>query len=115
MARHKRRRPGLFVRRSAYLSLQRRYSELLAAYRALEGDHQGVLTDHEELLWAVEAPAHPEPPGGAYVPSWAVTEEIPVITEVPLDPDKATALTHRTGLLDGPSGAWGPVEQGTTG
>lgn len=116
MARHKRRSVGLFVRRSVYLALWRRYTELLDSYRALEGDLQGVLEDHEGLLHDLEDPTPLERTEARHTPSWAVTEEIPVITSVPpLDPDKATALTRRTGLLGSPSGAWGGQKPGTTG
>lgn len=116
MARHRRRRTGPFVRRSVYLSLWRRYNDLLEAYRALEGDHQAVLEDHEGLLHDLEDPAPLERSGARHTPSWAETEEIPVITSlVPLDPDKAEALLHRSGMTAAPSGAWGGQKPGTTG
>lgn len=111
MNRHRRRRIGLFVGRRTYMSLWHRYIELAAQYRILEEDHQSVLEDHEELLYDVEVPGPPEPePEPARVrhaPSWAQTEPVPVITTVGLDPDKATALTRNTGLLNGPGGSWG--------
>jgi hypothetical protein len=115
MARHKRRAVGPFVRRKTYLSLWRQYQELNAAYAALQDDHQSVLEDHEGLLSDLEAPVPLERSGAAHVPSWAQTEEIPVITTVPLDPDKAQALARNTGLLQDPGGAWEPRSRGTTG
>lgn len=108
MARHKRRSVGPLVRRSVYLSLWRQYQELLAAYTALQGDHQGVLEDREGFLYDREPPAR-------HVPSWAVTEPIPVITSVGLDPDKASALTRNTGMTQAPGGAWTSPDRGTTG
>jgi len=110
MARHKRRGVGLFVRRSTYLSLWRQYRELSAAYAALQGDHQSVLEDHEGLLFDLEDPAP-----ARHTPSWAETEEIPVITTVGLDPDKADALARNTGLLNRPGGAWASYDQGSNG
>jgi hypothetical protein len=113
VSRHRRSRVGLFVRRSQYLSLWRKYDELLTAYRALEGDHQSVLDDHEAMLFAAEGPVIEVPAPGRQT-SWGrdaeaaeVTVEVPVITSVPpLDVDKADALVRRTGLLDGPAGSW---------
>lgn len=112
MSRHRRPRIGVFVRRSAYLELWTRYQDLLRDYQSLGEDHQAVLEHHEELLYRLEtAPAEPEPtevlPAAVrprHVPSWAETEEVPVITG--LDPDKADALVRNTGLLDDPSGEW---------
>jgi hypothetical protein len=112
MPRHRRRRTGLFVRRRTYRSLQAAYAQLLADYRALESDHQGVLEDHEGLLHDLESPVPAPVP---HTPSWAVTEEIPVITTVGLDPDKADALARRGGLLADPGGAWNGQQPGTTG
>lgn len=91
MARHRRPGPRLFVSRRRYLVLRREYEELLADYRALADNHDALL----------EAPRPRRP-----VPSWAVTEEIPVITTAGLDPDKAEALVRRGGLLEGPAGSW---------
>ena len=109
MARHRRRRVGLWVGRRTYLSLWRRYTELLAEHRALEADHQDVLEDHESLLYGLEEDGPVVEVPAAGVPSWArekaaqdVTEEIPVITTVGLDPDKADALVRRAGLLEQP-------------
>jgi hypothetical protein len=115
MARHKRRSVGLFVRRKTYLSLWKQYRELSTAYHALEADHQGVLDDHEELLFEAEAPAPLEMAEVRHVPSWAETEEIPLITTVGLDPDKADALSRNTGLFDQPGGAWGGAGAGSNG
>lgn len=111
MPRHRRRRLGPFVTRSRYLDLWVRYQELLQAHQVLEGDHQGVLEDHEGLLYelengpeapepthALESPVRPHP-----VPSWAQTEELPVVG---LDAPKADALVRRTGLLEAPGGSW---------
>lgn len=115
MARHKRRAVGLFVRRRTYLALWEKYRELAEAYRELEGDHQDVLADHEGLLFDLEAPAPLERTEARHAPSWAVTEEIPVITELGLDTAKADALARRTGLLQNPGGAWSARSPGTTG
>lgn len=121
MSRHRRRRIGLFVSRSTYMSLWARYADLAERYRALEGDHQSVLEDHEGLLYSLpEELPEPEPAEALEspvrprrTPSWAQTEEVPVITslETGLDPDKAEALVRRTRLLDDPSGAWGVNRQ----
>lgn len=115
MARHKRRAVGLFVRRSVYVSLWVRYTELLEKYRALEADLQAVLEDHEGLLYDMESPAPLERNAAKHTPSWAETEEIPVVTGHPMDPDKAAALTRKAGLLRAPSGAWSIGNEGTTG
>lgn len=118
MPRHRRRRIGLWVGRSTYMALWRQYQELLAAYRALEADHQSVLEDHEGLLFDLEAPVESIleetaeiPVSGLrmpHVPSWAETDEIPVITDAQagLDPAKADALVRRTDMLSDPSGSW---------
>lgn len=93
------RRAASWWRRSRdYRRLAREYADLARAYRELQTEHAALLAD------TVDAVAVPEPLPGRYtVPSWAVTEEIPVITEVPpLDPDKATALIRNTGLLQQP-------------
>jgi hypothetical protein len=95
VARH-RRSVGLFVRRRTYITLWRRYQELEGAYRLLAGELDTALDD------TVETPL----PAPRHVPSWAVTEEIPVITTAGLDTDKADALVRRGGLLDGPAGSW---------
>lgn len=116
MSRHRRHRIGPLVRRSTYQSLWAQYNALLADHHALERDHQTVLEAHEELLYGLEtpepAPAGETPPGRAHVPSWAVTEPVPVITG--LDPDKAFSLVKNTGLLDTASGEWSvaPGENG---
>lgn len=115
MPRHRRRRIGWFVRRSTYRALWSRYDELLDAYRALENDHQNVLEDHEGLLYDLEAPVPLERTEARHTPSWAVTEEVPVITSVGLDLDKAEALARNTGLFQKPGGAWNSSDQGTTG
>jgi hypothetical protein len=113
MPRHRRRHVWPFVRRDTYLDLRHRYEALLADYRALEADHESVLADHEGLLFNLEADGPPSltdplpPRAGRRVPSWARTEEIPVLAEDGLDPDKAASLVRRTGLLEDPSGAWG--------
>lgn len=98
MPRHKRSAP-LFVSRRQYLKLRREYEELERHYRALA-------ENHDQLLEASGKPRH--------VPSWAVTEEIPVITSAGLDPDKADALLRRWGLAGSPAGSW-RGNQGTTG
>ena len=118
MPQHRRRRIGLFVRRSTYLSLWRRYQELEREHRVLQGDLQNVLEDHEGLLSDFEAEGPLvevlAPESAPHVPSWAITEEVPVITTVPpLDVDKATALVRNTGML-GDAG-FRPGQQGTTG
>lgn len=95
MARH-RRYVGPLVRRKTYIGLWRRYQELEGAYRLLAGELDTALDD------TVETPL----PVPRRAPSWAVTEEIPVVTEPGLDPDKAEALVRRGGLLDGPAGSW---------
>lgn len=97
---------GLFVRRSAYLELWRRYEALLADYRALEADNILLIGDAEEA-------ADPFP-GRHVTPSWAETVELPT-ADAGLDPDKATALVHRRGLLDSPSGEWSLPQSGTSG
>lgn len=122
MSRHRRRRIGLFVSRATYMALWVQYQDLLRDHRALEEDHQMVLEDHEGLLYDLEAPADETAeipvsgPRMPRVPSWAETDEIPVITDVQggLDPDKAGALVRRTSLLDSPSGSWSvpPGENG---
>jgi hypothetical protein len=91
MGRHKRRAP-LLVRRSRYL-------KLLAAYQELERHYQVLAGDRDALAGAAPAPVR-------HVPSWAVTEEIPVITTAGLEPDKAEALVRRGGLLEDPAGSW---------
>lgn len=114
MPRHRRPRPGPFVRREDYLELWARYSALLADYRALTQDHQDVLEDHEQLLY--DQPPEPPVRGQDVVPSWAQTEPIPLITSAGapgLDPDKAEALVRRMSLLDDPAGAWGVTGQET--
>ncbi len=93
MAKHKRRAP-LFVRRSRYLKLLSAYQELERHYQVLAGDRDALAQQ------AVPAPVR-------HVPSWAVTEEIPVITTAGLEPDKAEALVRRGGLLEDPAGSWG--------
>lgn len=126
MPSHRRRRIGPFVRRSTYMALWHQYQELLRDHRALEADHQGVLEDHEGLLFELETGAGPDmeetaeiPVSGPRmprVPSWAETDEIPVITDAQagLDPEKADALVRRTRLLEQPSGSWSvtPGENG---
>ena len=107
MSRHRRGRIGLFVRRSTYLELRSQYEALLADYRALEADNALLIGDAEE------AAAEPVP-GRQSVPSWAQTEPLPLIGQG-LDPDKATALVHRGGLLDSPSGEWALPDPGTSG
>lgn len=97
---------GLFVRRSAYRELEHRYEALLADYRALEADNALLIGDAEEA-------ADPFP-GRHVTPAWAETEPLPVVDEG-LDPDKATALVHRGGLLDSPSGEWIRPQPGTSG
>lgn len=118
MSRHRRRRIGLFVSRATYMALWVQYQELLRDHRALDEDHQRVLEAHEGLLYDREALPEPDldetaetPVSGPrmpHVPSWAETDEIPVITAVQggLDPAKADALVRRTSLLDSPSGSW---------
>lgn len=115
MSRHRRARTGPFVRRSAYLDLWHRYEALLADYRALEADNALLIGDAEEAATAVEAAG--TAPGRYVTPSWAETEPIPVITTAGagLDPDKATALVHRGGLLVSPSGEWSEAHPGTSG
>jgi hypothetical protein len=119
MPQHRRRRVGLLVRRSAYLSLWRQYQELLRAYRAQQTDLQTVLEDHEGLLSDLDATGPmeeiPAPEGSPHVPSWAETEPIPVITSLGdgLDVDKASALVRNTGMLDGAGFRAG--QPGTTG
>lgn len=113
MSRHRRRRIGPLVRRSTYVSLQKQYGALLADYHVLERDHQTVLEAHEELLYGMEA-SEPEPPEETapplrHVPSWAVTEPLPVVEQDGLDPDRAAALVRDTGLLDAASGEWSVV------
>lgn len=114
MARHRRGHRSPLVRRSTYRALERRYDGLSAAYAALEADHRGVLEDHEGLLFELEE-AEPPPEPLPHVPSWAETEEIPLITSVGLDADKAVALARNTGMLRRPGGAWGGGQPGTTG
>lgn len=93
VAKHKRRAP-LIVRRSRYLKLLAAYQELEHHYRVLAGDRDALAGD-------------PAPAPVRHVPSWAMTEEIPVITTAGLEPDKADALVRRGGLLEGPAGSWG--------
>lgn len=101
MPSHRRRRVGPLVRRATYLALWVRYQELLTAYRALEADNGLLIGDAEEAATAAEIP-------GRYVtPAWAVTEELPVFVPEPLDPEKATALVNRGGMLGSPGGTWG--------
>lgn len=101
MPRHKRRAP-LLVRRRVFLDLMRRYQELEHHYRVLAGNLDAM----------TEAPVAAEP--SRHVPSWAETQEIPVITSAGLDPDKAGALVRNGGLLNGPAGSW-TSSRGTTG
>lgn len=110
MNRHRGARVGLFVRRRAYMELLRRYRALEAEYRALEQDHQGVLEDHEGLLYDLETASGA---GVRHIPSWAETEPLPAVRG--LDPDKATALVHRRGLLTDPAGEWRSSSPGTSG
>lgn len=93
------RRAASWWRRSReYRRLAREYAELARAYRELQTEHAALLAD------TVGEAVPVEPLLGRYVtPAWAVTEEIPVITEVqPLDPDKASALIRNAGLLGQP-------------
>lgn len=101
MPRHKRRAP-LFVSRKRYLALQREHEELKRHYRELAQNHDQLLES--------ETPA-PEP---RHTPSWAVTEEVPVITTAGLDTDKTTALLRRWGMAGSPAGSW-RGNAGTTG
>jgi hypothetical protein len=94
MGRHRLKAP-LLVRRSVFLDLLRRYRELEHHYRVLAGDRDALA----EGLPAADRPRRP-------VPSWAETEEIPVITSAGLDPEKANALVKRGGLLRDPAGSW---------
>lgn len=114
MPQHRRRRIGPLVRRSTYLDLWRAYQDLLRDHRALEEDHQRVLEDHEGLLYDMEETAEVPVSGPVlpHVPSWAETEELPVLraVEAPLDPSKADSLVRRIGMLDSPSGSWGVAE-----
>ncbi len=112
MSRHKRARVGLWVRRAQYMALWRRYEALLADYHALERDNALLIADAQDGVSVVD------PAPERHVPSWAETQEIPLITSVGspgLDPDKATALLHRGGLLDSPSGEWAIPQPGTSG
>lgn len=97
MSRHRRPRPGWFVRRSEYLSLWSRY--------------QALLKDHQELLNGPESVPRtaPAPPvrGQDVTPSWAQTVPIPLITSAGLDPEKADSLVRRMCLLEDPAGQWG--------
>ncbi len=103
---------GLWVSRATYMALWRRYEALLAEYHALEADNALLIGDAEEAAALVE----PDPaPVRRRAPSWAETEPVPVITTAGLDPDKATALVHRGGLLDSPSGEWALPDPGTSG
>lgn len=97
MARHRRRSVGPWVRRRTYLALWRRYVELERHYRVLAGDLDARL---EDTLEEIELPPQ------RHVPSWAVTQEIPVVTTAGLDPEKADALVRRKGLLGDPAGSW---------
>lgn len=99
MPRHKRQAP-LFVSRKRYLALQREYEDLKRHYRELA-------SNHDQLL-------EPEPAPPRHTPSWAVTEEIPLITTAGLDTDKATALLRRWGMAGSPAGSW-LGNSGTTG
>lgn len=99
VAKHKRRAP-LFVRRSVYLKLLREYQELEHHYRVLAGDR--------DELAGTQAPAP------RHVPSWAVTEPVPVITSAGLDTAKAEALLRRWGMAGSPAGSW-DGNRGTTG
>jgi hypothetical protein len=101
MGRHRRKAP-LLVRRRVFLDLLRRYQELEHHYRVLAGDRDAL----------AERPPGTQPL--RHVPSWAVTEEIPVITSAGLDPDKADALVRNTGLLNVPAGSWSSA-RGNTG
>lgn len=108
----------MWVGRETYLDLWRRYGELLAAYRALEADHQAVLEDHEGLLYDMEQTLQipVSRPASRAVPSWARTEEMPVV-EAPqpgLDPSQTDALIRRGDMLRSPSGRWrvGPDQNG---
>lgn len=101
MSRHRRSRTGLWVRRRDYLALWAKYQELLKAYRALEDDNRLLIGDSEEAAAAAEVP------GRYLTPAWAVTEPLPVFVPEPLDPEKATALVSRGGMLGAPGGTWG--------
>ena len=101
MPRHKRSAP-LFVGRRRYLKLRREYEELERHYRALAENHDRLLE-----------PASADQPA-RHVPSWAVTEESPVITTAGMDTAKADALVRRWGMAGSPAGSWG-VNRGTTG
>lgn len=92
MARHKRTERWPLVSRRRYLKLRLELEELERHYRALAENHDGLL--------------EPTAPAPRHVPSWAVTEEIPVITTAGLDPDKADALVRNIGLLQDPAGSW---------
>lgn len=112
MPRHRRGRVGPWVRRATYMALWRRYEALLADYHALERDNALLIADAQDGV------AVTDPAPAKHIPSWAETQEIPVITSVGtagLDPDKATALVHRGGLLDSPSGEWAVPQPGTSG
>lgn len=100
MPSHRRTERWPFVRRSKYLRLKRDYQELARHYRELADNHDQLT-----------APA-PEPV--RHVPSWAVTEPVPVITSVGLDADKAAALLSRWGMAGSPAGSWS-YNRGTTG
>lgn len=102
MPRHKRQAP-LFVSRRRYLKLRREHEELERHYRELAANHDQLLE-----------PASPADPPARHTPSWAVTEEIPVITTAGLDPDKTDALLRRWGMAGSPAGSW-RANRGTTG
>jgi hypothetical protein len=101
MGRHRRKAP-LLVRRSVFLDLLRRYQELEYHYRLLAGDRDAL----------AERPPAAEP--SRHVPSWAETQEIPVITTAGLDVEKAAALLRRWEMAGSPAGSW-TAPRGTTG
>lgn len=97
MARHGRSVP-LFVRRRSYLRLARAYDDLMRAYTALAADRDGL---------AALVPPSEQETAEWEEPVWCRTQEIPIITELGLPPEKAAALVHRGGMLSDPAGSWG--------
>jgi hypothetical protein len=108
MGEHRRAAVWPLVRRSRYQALRRAYDALLAEYRALSEDHQSVLEDHEGMLYELERAAPPvrQTSWGRANEDHVSTQPLPV-TERGLDPDQASALIRRAGLLDSPGPAGG--------
>lgn len=100
MPSHRRTERWPFVRRSRFLALRKAHEELLRHYRELALEHDKLTEVDVDVV--------------RRAPSWVRTEEIPVITGVGLDRDKATALLRRWGMAGSPAGSW-ETNRGTTG